>query len=49
MIDVILQQHGGIAAMIILVARLFARPHPGRRLRASRAGGKYEKAKQNER
>jgi hypothetical protein len=48
MIGVVPQQHGGIAAVIILVARLFGGPHPGRRLVGpTGAGGQKHGRQQN--
>jgi hypothetical protein len=47
MIGIVFEQYRGIAAVIILVPRLFGRAHPGWWLLASTAGGKCEGGKQD--
>ena len=50
MVGVVFQDHAGIAAMIILVARFFGGPQPGRQLvrAVSAAGGQRQDAKQDQ-
>ena len=45
MVGIIFEEHAGIAAVIILVARLFRRAHPGRRLAGPAAASQCESAK----
>jgi len=46
-IGIVFQQYRGIAAVIILVARLFGCAHPGWRLLASATGGERQSGKQD--
>ena len=47
-VGVELQDHRGIAAVIILIAGLFVRTHPGRRLSVTAASGQRQGAKQDQ-